>query len=107
MRVEHRLRVAENSVLRKVFGPKSDEVTGEFRRLHNYVLHDLHSPDIQVIKSRKIRSVGHVGTCGRGEVNIGFWWGNLRNIPGGRPRHRWKDNIQTYLQEVGWGHGLD
>jgi hypothetical protein len=62
MRVEHRLRVVENRVLREVFVPKSDEVTGEFRRLHNYVLYDLYLLDIQVIKSRKMRSVGHVGT---------------------------------------------
>jgi hypothetical protein len=62
MRMEHRLRVVENRVLRKVFGPKSDEVTGEFRRLRNYMLYDLYSLDIQVIKSRKMRLVGHVGT---------------------------------------------
>jgi hypothetical protein len=74
----------ENSVLRKirVFGPKRDEVTGEWRKFHNGKLHDLKSlPNlVRVIKSRIMRWAGHVGRRGRKEACIGLWWGNLRNI---------------------------
>jgi hypothetical protein len=59
---EHRLRVFENRVLRRIFGPKSDEVTGECRKLHNKELHDLgFSPSlIRIIKPRRMRWAGHV-----------------------------------------------
>jgi hypothetical protein len=72
LREEHRLRVFENRVLR-IFGPKSDEVTGEWRELHNEELNDLYcSPSIvQVTKSKRMRWAGHV--WGRGEVCTGFW----------------------------------
>jgi hypothetical protein len=62
LREEHRLRVFENSVLRRIFGPKRDEVTGEWRKLHNEELHDLYfSPSIiRIIKSRRMRWAGHV-----------------------------------------------
>jgi hypothetical protein len=80
VREEHRLRVFENMVLRRIFGPKRDEVIGEWRKLHNEELHGLYpSPSIvQVIKSRRKRWVGHVARMGRREACIGFWWGNLR-----------------------------
>jgi hypothetical protein len=57
LREEHRLRVFENRVLRRIFGPKRDEVTGEWRRLHNEVLHDLYSSPsiIRIIKSMRLR----------------------------------------------------
>jgi hypothetical protein len=67
-------------VLRAIFGPKRDEVTGEWRELHNEELNDLYcSPNIVwVIKSRRIRWAGHVARMGRGEVYTGVWWGSLK-----------------------------
>jgi hypothetical protein len=76
---EHKLRVFENRVVRKIFGPKRDEVTAEWRTLHNEELNDLYSsPNIVwVIKSRRMRWVGHVARTGE-ERGTGFWWGDLR-----------------------------
>jgi hypothetical protein len=74
LREECRLRVFENKVLRKIFGPKRDEVTGEWRRLHNKELYVLYSSSniIWVIKSRRLRWAGHVARMGRGEVHTGL-----------------------------------
>jgi hypothetical protein len=71
--------VLENRVLRRVFGSKRDEVTGEWRKLHNEELSDLHfsSNVIRVIKSRKMRWAGHVARMTIGEVYTGFLWKNL------------------------------
>ena len=108
LREEHRLRVFENRALRRVFGPKRDEVTGEWRKLHNKKLNDLYSlPNIvQVVKSRRMRWAGHVAHMGedRGvqRVLVGKPEGNR---PLGRPRLRWEDNIKMDLQEVGGGRG--
>jgi len=77
---ERKLRVFENMVLRRIFGPRRDEVTGEWRRLHNEELNDLYaSPNIvQVIKSRRMRWAGHVVRMGEERGCIGSWWGNRR-----------------------------
>jgi hypothetical protein len=75
LREEHRLRVFENRVLRRIFGPNTDEVTEEWRKLHNVELHNLYSsPDtIRQIKSRRMRSVRHVALTGKGRnVYKGF-----------------------------------
>jgi hypothetical protein len=67
-------------VPRRIFERKRDEVTGEWRKLHNVELHDLYCPPniVRVIKSRRIRWAEHVTRRGRGEACTGFWWGNLR-----------------------------
>jgi len=79
-REERKLRVFENMVLRRIFGPRSEEVTEEWRRLHNEELNDLYSsPNIvRVIKSRRMRWAGHVAHMGKERGCIGSWWGNRR-----------------------------
>ena len=74
------MRVLENKMLRRIFGPKRDEVTGEWRKVHDEELHDLYSsPNIvRVIISKTVRWAGHVARIGRVELYTGFWWGNLR-----------------------------
>jgi len=108
LKEERRLRVFENKVLRKVFGPKRDEVTGEWRKLHNEELNDLYSLHniVRVVKSKRMRWAGHVARMGedRGvhRVLVGKPEGKR---PLGRPRRRWEDNIKMDLQEVGGGRG--
>jgi hypothetical protein len=93
---ECRLRVFENKVLRRVFGPKRDEVTGEWRKLHTEELNDLYSlPNIvRVVKLRRMRWVGHVACMGEER--------GVHRVLVRKPSHRWEDNIKTDLQEV-WG----
>ena len=107
LREERKLRVVENMVLRRIFGPRKDEVTGEWRRLHNEELNDLHSsPNIvRVIKSRRMRWAGHVAQMGEERGVYRVLVGKLEGKrPLGRPRHRWMDNIRMDLQEVGCGY---
>jgi hypothetical protein len=82
LREERKLRVFENKALRRIFGPKKDEVrvTGEWVKLFNEELYDMYSSPktVRVIKSRRIRWAEHVARMGRGEACTGFWWGNLR-----------------------------
>ena len=98
----------ENRVLRRIFGPKRDGVTGEWRKLHNEELNDLYSsPNIvRVIKWRRMRWAGHVARMekGRGvrKVLVGK---REKKRPLGRPRRRWEDNVKMDLQEVGRGCG--
>jgi hypothetical protein len=76
LREDHRLRVFENRVLRRIFAPRRDEVTGDWRKLHNEELHSLYySPNIIImIKSRRMRWVGNVARMGRNGMHIGYWW---------------------------------
>jgi hypothetical protein len=80
VREERRLRVFENRVLRRVFGPKRDEQTGEWRSKNNEELNNLYSsPNIvRVVKSRRMRLAGHVVRMGRKDGCTGCWWENLR-----------------------------
>jgi hypothetical protein len=68
--------VFENRVLRRIFGPKRDEVTGGWRKLYNEELHNLYSSPsiITMIKSRRMRWAGHVARIGRRGIHIGYWW---------------------------------
>jgi len=105
LREECRLRVFENRVLRRIFGPRRDKVTGEWRKLHNEELNDVYSPSIvQVIKLRRMRWAGRVARMGerRGicRILVGKPEGKR---PLGRHRRRWEDNIKMDLQEVGCG----
>ena len=107
LREERKLRVIENIVLRRIFGPRREEVTGECRRMHNEELHDLYSsPNIvRVIKWRRMRWAGHVARMveerGVYRVLVGKPEGKR---PLGRPRRRCVDSIRMDLQEVGCGY---
>jgi hypothetical protein len=106
LREEHRLGVFERTVLRRIFGLKTDEVTGEWRKLHNEQLHDLCSPPsiIRIIKGRRMRWARHVARMGEKRNPYGLLVGKPEGRrPLKRPRRRWLDNIRMDLVEVGWG----
>jgi hypothetical protein len=104
VRQEHKRRMFENRVLRRIFGPKRDGVMGGRRKLHNEELHNLYpSPSIiRIIKSRRTRWAGHVARMGE-KMNV------YRLLvakpegkrPLGRPRHRWINNIKMDLLKIG------
>jgi hypothetical protein len=104
LKEERRLRAFENRVLRRIFGPKGDEVTGEWRKLHNEELHNSYSsPDIiRQVKSRRMRWAGHVARMGEErrvyKVLVGKPEGKR---PLGRPG---VDGIRMELGEIGWEH---
>jgi hypothetical protein len=93
-------------LLRWIFGPKRDEVTGKCRKLHNKDLHDLYSSSIiiRIIKSRTMRWAGHVARMGEKRNVYRLLVGKLGSKrPLRRPKCRWVDNIRMDLGEVGWG----
>jgi hypothetical protein len=98
IREEHGMRVFENRVLRRIFGPKRDEVTDEWRKLHNEELHDLYSSPsiIRIIKSRRMRWAGHVARMGRRGTRIDYWWESQRE------RDHWEDQDVGGWIILGW-----
>ena len=107
LREERKRTVFENMVLRRIFRPRRDEVTGEWRKLHNEELNDLYSsPNIvRVIKSRRMRWARHVARIGEERVVYRVLVGKpVGKRPLERPRRRWMDNIRLDLQEVGCGY---
>jgi hypothetical protein len=105
LREEHSLRVFENRVLRRIFGPKRDEVTGDWRKQHNEELRDLCSlPSIiGMIKSRKMRWAGNVARMKEKRNAYRLLVGEPEGErPLGRPRRRWVDNTGMNLGEVVW-----
>jgi hypothetical protein len=106
LREEHRLGVFENWMLGRIFGSKSDEVTGEWRKLHNGELHNLYSsPDIiRQIRSRRMRWAGHVARMGERKnlyrVLVGKPEGK-RSLGG--PRRRWENGMKMHLRQIIWG----
>jgi hypothetical protein len=106
LKEKHRLRVFENRVLRRIFGPKRDEVMGEWSKLHNEELHDLYSSPsiIRIIKTRRMRLAGHVARMGEKRNAYRLLVGKPEGKrPLGRPRRRWVHNIRIDLGEAGWG----
>jgi hypothetical protein len=101
--------VFENRVLRSIFGPKRDEATGEWRRLHSEELNDLYSSSniIRVIKSR-MRWAGHVARRGKREVHTRFWWGDPREGDHlGHPGADGRIILKRIFKKWEGGHELD
>ena len=98
LREERKLRVFENKVLRRIFRPRRDEVTRQWRRLHNAELNHLYSSPhtVRVIKSRRMRWAGHVARMGEASGCIRSWWGNRRE------RDHWGDLGVDGWMQLGW-----
>jgi hypothetical protein len=104
LREEHRLRLFENRVLRRIFGPERDEVTGECRNVYSGELHNLYpKPDnIRQIKSRRMRWAGHVARIGEGRNVYRVLMGKREGKSQlGRSRPRWEDGIKMDLRDTG------
>jgi hypothetical protein len=105
LREEHRLKMSENRVLRRIFRPKREKVAGGWRRLHNEELHDLYVSRniIRVIKSRKMRWSGHVARMGERryahKISVGKAGGRR---PLRRTGRKYEDNIKMDLRKIGW-----
>jgi hypothetical protein len=109
LREEHKLRVFENRMLRRIFGPKRNGVTGGWRKLHNEELHNLYSCSsiIRIIKLRRSRGSEHMARIGEKRDVYRLLVGKPEGkSPLGRPRCRWLDNIKMDLLEIGSG-GVD
>jgi hypothetical protein len=107
LRDGYRVKVFENRVLRRIFGPNRDEETGGWRKLNNEELHNLYSsPSIitsRIIKSRTIRWAGHVARMGETRNAYRIFVGKPEGRrPLGRPRRKWLENIIMDLREIGW-----
>jgi hypothetical protein len=106
LREEHRLGAFENRVLKRIYGPKRDEVTGEWRKLHNEELRDFYSSpsNIRIMKARNMRWAGHIARLGEKMNAYRLLVGKREGRrPLGRPKRRWLDNIRMDLVEVRWG----
>jgi hypothetical protein len=104
LREERRLRVFENRVLRRIFGPKRNEVTREWRKMHNGELNNLYSSPgiIRQIKSRRMRWAGHVVHMGEGRNLYGVLMGKPKGKrPLERPSHGWEDGSKMDVREIG------
>jgi hypothetical protein len=110
LKEKYRLRVFENRVLGRIFGPKREEVTGEWRKLHSGELHNFYSSPnlIGHIKSRVMKWARHVACMGEGRnvyrVLVGKPEGK-RHLE--RPRRRWEDGIGMDFRKIGLGCGVD
>jgi hypothetical protein len=98
--------VFEKRALGRIFGPKRDKVTGEWRKLHNEELHNLHSSPniIRQIKPRRMKLAEHVARMGEDRKMYKVF---VEKPEGKRPRSKWDDGIRTDLREIGWGDGFN
>jgi hypothetical protein len=109
LREEHRLRVFEYRMLKKMFGKKIDEVMGGSRKLYNDKLHNFYSSPsiIRIFTSRRMRWAGNLARMGTKRIAYRILVGKTKGKkPLGRPRRRWMYNIKMYLREIEWG-GMD
>jgi hypothetical protein len=109
LRKEHILRVFEKRVLRRIFGPKRDDMVGGWRKLHGEELNNLYTSTniIRMIKSMRMRWAGHVALMGEKRNSYTILVGKPEvKRPLGRHRRRWEDNIRMNLRDIGWG-GMD